>query len=220
MTYGQKFILYLKSRKNFKQDCDFLIKSWNVRKDKDFYNCEIIDLPNDYKKDLRFVLKQHKLPERFLKPLHEYLLNGNIPELDALPKPVDVFLRYGDGLGKIIIEADIDITQKELNQVLSDINSFSDMQKMVYELDKKSQPIRDFDTVLKIIEDKENIHIISEDMADWKSGHQNIKKKIKKTKNRLYKQKSEYLKEIDSKIIPVEKREEYEEYINNIEPPF
>lgn len=221
MTSNQKFLSLLKHDSFFKKECSYLRKKWGIKNNKDFFKCPEVDLPIDYKKDLNFVLEQSKLSERFFSPLHKYIITGKIPLGNTLPSPIRISWRWKERtIGKIIIEGDVDMTQKDITSEMKNINFLKEQIKKIYDIDIKMQPIRNFDETSKITKDRKSIELA--DLEELNGMDiEDIRKINLKTKNRLEVKRSRHKKNIsDIERVCVKKREDFEKHLASLSPDF
>lgn len=219
MTLDQKFILLIIENDSFKEDCDSIVKKWGFLhpKKRQYFNYNEETMPGEYKVDLKFILNQFHLPRRLFLPLHEYLRTGKVPEISELPPHV----RINTKSDTAIIEIDHDATEKDIEFALT---SIADMRKFLKKLNnfpKKTEPIRNFVELLKIIKNNKNDGMISDKSTNWAQENSKIRKDILNKKGSLKTKRSRYKKLLKiEKRIPVDRREEYEESLKKVDPRF
>lgn len=213
MTYDQKFILLLKTDAFFKKECRYMVEEWGLPKTKEIATATESELPIQYKKDIRFILLQAKLPLRYFLPLHRYLLTGVMPKMKNLPKRTRVFVSLDPTteMGRVHIEVDLDAGKKEILDTLKDVSEMKALIQKINQVGTKSQPIRNFDETLKIALNSTNITEMSDVAGDWSEDMAIVRKKNLAARSRLRTKLSRGKKALTGgRRISVRRREEVE----------
>ena len=228
MTLNQKFILLLSTDKFFNEECRYARAKWNIPKNKviaTVKESDLRNLPIQYRKDLWFILLESKLPQRYFWPLHQYLLLNKTPEIKKLPPPVRVFTSHRPtaDMGNLVIEVDLDAGKKEIANALKDIYESRTMLQKIGGTNKIFQPIRNFESFLKLAKRRSLDSQIDFDDF-WKIGPSGkadlaaMKKIARKMKTKWRVQIFRNAKSLSKvKRISVKKREKYEDYLKNVE---
>jgi len=226
MTYDQLFYLKLKYEKPLQEDCQYLIKKWQLNKPKikkvfeTYSNAK--EFSQDYYSDLEFIINQSLLPQRFVFPLHNYLLEKKVLEVKST-KPVEIFIRHNPlkDSGKVILEISPDATFDDIEKVKKDINLSLGFLKKSGKSQKIKQPMRtDIDTAENILKNKDNIELVAESRHPY-DGTKSVAADVLKERNNLKVFRSRLLKQINEpKRTSVSKRKEVEEYYSSIDPGF
>lgn len=220
-TSNQKFLLFIEKDEFFKRECDFIIKKWNLD-DKESNNMffsfkNTYDLPVDYRKDIEFILWQSKLFRRYTWPLHRYLISGVKPK--ELPKNTRIgYLMDNTDIESMSVQIDADASREDIDQTLKEFTKMKEVLLKSRGIDKKQQPIKNFEEAKKVY--GSNSSDLG-DIIDPDNKHNQTRKKFDKAKNRLDVKQHRYRKTFSSDgKISVSKRDEYEKYIDSIDPGF